>query len=243
VFPFLNSIPAPLFYNDDNTPDLFLRVNIGEWSDYKYSYVVIVDGKNGEALWAMNSSYATMQSAVTLMSENHVQDAVVFFAYNPTDTSSLEGVKKRQLENDRGDGIVPDNDSANEPDILANYEEADLFDEQRNYTDDFNDFKIENVGEPFWNLSNSSFPDPIADPKGFIESCHFDSNMLPPELNTFMYFLTKNAIDNGVELFIAASYPGILSEQLYTRVYSGTNVWWQIWQTVLLSCCQCISHY
>jgi len=193
---------------------MFLRVNVGEWSDYNYSYVVIVDGVNGKALWAMNSSYATMQSAVTLMSENHIQDAVIFFAYNPTDTNSLDGIKKRQLDGTHGDNIVPDNNGANEVDMLANIGEADLFDEESNYTDDFNDFKIENIGEPFWNLSNSSFPDPIADPKGFIESCHFDSNLFPLEMNTYLYFLTKNVIDDNIDLFIAASYPGILSEKL-----------------------------
>ena len=89
--------------------------------------------------------------------------------------------------------------------------EAGIYNEE-NDDGNFNDFKLENIGKPFWNLSNSSFPDPIADPKGFIESCHFDTTKLPLELNTYLYFLTKHINENGIDFSIAASYPGILSK-------------------------------
>ena len=213
-----HSVPAPLFYNDDDTPDIFLQVNIGEWDDYEYSYVVIIDGTDGKALWAMNSSYATMQSAVTLMSVNHSQDAIVFFAYNPIDTKNINSatIKKRQADSDQQgtpshDGIVPpssmgipsqtDSDQPGEeppsnmgipPDILKNV-------------------NFKHLGEQFWNLSHASFPDPLVDPEGFIESCKYQSTM---EQQCYLYFITRDLTttdDDDVDP-IAVTFPAILSK-------------------------------
>jgi len=215
---FPHSVPAPLFYNDDDTPDIFLRVNIGEWDDYNYSYVVIIDGTDGKALWAMNSSYATMQSAVTLMSVNHSQDAVVFFAYSPIDTKDLNSatVKKKQTDHDEntsfGDEIFitpPDNLT------LPGGEDQEDYNKNFDQNADLNlDQDIKQRGEQFWNLSNASFPDPFVDPKGFIESCKFDSNESSIEQKSYLYFITKDVITNLKIDPIAAAYPGILSEPL-----------------------------
>ena len=204
-----SSIPAPLFYNDDDTPDLFLRVNIGEWDDYNYSYVVIIDGTDGKALWAMNSSYATMQSAVTLMSVNHSQDAVVFFAYNPIDTKDLNStiVKRRQMDNASfHNESMPTNGSEN----------ANTFDEEDNGNDfdegDIGEFNedIKHLGEQFWNLSNASFPDPLVDPKGFIESCKFNPDQI--EQQSYLYLITRDTVTGNDIHPIAAAFPGILSK-------------------------------
>ena len=197
-----------MFYNDDDTPDIFLRVNIGEWDDYEYSYVVIIDGTDGKALWAMNSSYATMQSAVTLMSVNHSQDAVVFFAYNPIDTNDLSSatVKKRQIDTD------PENSSLTGEDIEephnVNFE---------NTTEEDNDGvneDLEHLGEQFWNLSNASFPDPLVDPKGFIKSCKFNYSRPTTEEQSYLYLITRNVVTRDRVDPIAAAFPGILSEPL-----------------------------
>ena len=205
-----NSIPAPLFYNDDDTPDLFLRVNTGEWHDYEYSYVVIIDGTDGKALWAMNSSYATMQSAVTLMSVNHSQDAAVFFAYNPIDTKDLHGmtVKRRDMNVDQQNTVVHVEE---EPPSNMNTppENTGLPDEEGQ--GDLNEH-IEHLGEQFWNLSNATYPDPLVDPKGFIESCKFNTDEI--EQQSYLYFITRDTVTGNKVHSIAAAFPGILSKSL-----------------------------
>ena len=223
-----SSVPSPLFYNDDDTPDLFLRVNIGEWDDYNYSYVVIIDGTDGKALWAMNSSYATMQSAVTLMSVNHSQDAVVFFAYNPIDTKNINSatVKRRQMDN-----VSSEKPSLNMSTPTNNFDSTSTVDEDANDLNedpvdvdegehideaiaDF-DEEIKHLGEQFWNLSNASFPDPLVDPKGFIESCKFDTDEI--EQQSYLYFITRDtATDDNIHP-IAAAFPGILSKSLIIK--------------------------
>ena len=231
-----HSVPAPLFYNDDDTPDIFLRVNIGEWDDYEYSYVVIIDGTDGKALWAMNSSYATMQSAVTLMSVNHSQDAVVFFAYNPIDTKSA-ALKKRQAESDQQGtpsheeestpnmGIPPPIDSDQQgttshdgeelppnigmpPQTDTGYQDATSHD-GKEPPEFLKNLNLKHLGEKFWNLSNVSFPDPLADPKGFIESCKYQSAI---ERQCHLYFITRDLTTGDDIDSIAAAFSAILSE-------------------------------
>ena len=205
-----------MFYNDDDTPDLFLRVNIGEWRDYNYSYVAIIDGTDGKALWAMNSSYATMQSAVALMSVNHSQDAVVFFAYNPIDTKDLNSttVKRRQIDN--ASFHSEEGPSSNVSMRTNDSENTSTFDEEDNGNDfdegDTGEFDedIKHLGEQFWNLSNASFPDPLIDPKGFIESCKLDPDQT--EQQSYLYFITRDTVTSNNIHPIAAAFPGILSK-------------------------------
>ena len=157
----------------------------------------------------MNSSYATMQSAVTLMSVNHSQDAVVFFAYNPIDTKNLsDATVKRQKENEPplSTGIPPQTVS----DQQGNDNE-----EPQPYMDippeTLKNLNFKHLGEQFWNLTDGSFPDPILDSKGFIESCMHQSSM---ERQSHLYFITKNlANSDDVNVgSVAAVYPAILSE-------------------------------
>ena len=207
-----HSVPAPLFYNDDDIPDFFLRVNIGEWDDYDYSYVVIIDGADGKALWAMNSSYATMQSAVTLMSVNHSQDAVVFFAYNPIDTKNLNAttVKKRKMDTDEESASLHNEKLSSNTSMPPNSSEDPATSSERdndNYVDN-----IKHLGEQFWNLSNASFPDPLVDPNGFIESCKFDSDQI--KQRSYLYFITRDMIIGDDINPVATAVPGILSKLL-----------------------------
>ena len=151
----------------------------------------------------MNSSYATMQSAVTLMSVNHSQDAVVFFAYNPIDKNDISSatVKKRQIDND------VENISLTGEDIeeLLNATEED---------NDVVDPDLKHLGEQFWNLSNASFPDPLVDPKGFIKSCKFNNSRPTTEEQSYLYLITRNAVTSNRVDPIAAAFPGILSKPL-----------------------------
>ena len=238
-----HSIPAPLFYNDDDTPDIFLRVNIGEWDDYEYSYVVIIDGTDGKALWAMNSSYATMQSAVTLMSVNHSQDAVVFFAYNAIDTNDINSAmtKKRQADSDQqgtplNDGEVPPSsmpfqtdsnqqgtpsyDGEVPPSSMPFQIDSDQQGEEppsnMGIPPDIQNLNFKHLDEQFWNLSHASFPDPLVDPKGFMESCKYQSTM---EQQCYLYLITRNlTTDNDNVDPVAATFPAILSKLL--NIYS-----------------------
>ena len=141
-----------------------------------------------------------MQSAVTLMSVNHSQDAVVFFAYNPIDTKDLNDatVKKRQEDNS-----LPE----------ENIEEQ-LHLENTTVEEDYNVEGAEHLGEQFWNLSNASFPDPLVDPEGFIESCKLSSDQGTAEQQSYLYLITRDVVTKNHVDPIAAAFPGILSEPL-----------------------------
>ena len=88
------SIPAPLFYNSDQIPDLFVRVNKGTWDKgYTFSYVAVVDGTDGSLLWARNSSGVGFMSATTLRGSGFGNDAVLFISVGNLQTLPLEEVK------------------------------------------------------------------------------------------------------------------------------------------------------
>ena len=88
------SIPAPLFYNSDQIPDLFVRVNKGTWDKgYTFSYVAVVDGTDGSLLWAHNSSGVGFMSATTLRGSGFGNDAVLFISVGNLQTLPLEEVK------------------------------------------------------------------------------------------------------------------------------------------------------
>ena len=92
------SIPAPLYFNEDKVPDLFVRVNKGTWdSGYNYSYVGVVDGRNGELLWVHNSSEVGFMSGTTLRAKEHGQDAVLFMTVGELPTQPLEEVKALEV--------------------------------------------------------------------------------------------------------------------------------------------------
>ena len=74
------SIPSPLHFNEDNTPDFLIRFNKGKWMNYDYSYMGVLDGNNGELLWMMNCSMGAMASAVTVKSSRKGHDGMLFFA-------------------------------------------------------------------------------------------------------------------------------------------------------------------
>ena len=73
-----SSVPCPVFFNDDNIPDILVRVNFGAWNVYQYSDVAILEGKSGTVLWTMRSSNAVMSSSVVLRAHHHGNDGAVF---------------------------------------------------------------------------------------------------------------------------------------------------------------------
>ena len=157
----------------------------------------------------MNSSFRTMQSAVTLMSINHSQDAVMSFAYSPIETKDINratNVKRRQMDTGQQstsvhDGEEPPSNMDIPPDTGLPNEEGDV------------DFfgNIKHLGEQFWNLSDASFPDPLVDPKGFYESCNYQLT----GQQSYLYLITRdrNTGDDEIDP-VAAAFPVILSKPL-----------------------------
>ena len=78
--PFL-SLPSPLYFNGDDTPDLLIRVNKGAWMLYDYSYTAVIDGRNGQELWTSNSSQAVMASSITIASRAKGNDGMLFVSH------------------------------------------------------------------------------------------------------------------------------------------------------------------
>ena len=72
------SIPAPLFYTEDDIPDLVIRTNEGAWPEYNVSTVRVLDGSDGSLLWTFNSAHSGMMSSISVVSETHGRDALVF---------------------------------------------------------------------------------------------------------------------------------------------------------------------
>jgi hypothetical protein len=92
------SVPAPLYFNEDNVPDLFIRVNKGAWdTHYNYSYVGVVDGRNGKLLWVHNSSEVGFMSGTTLRAKERGQDAFLFMTVGELPTRPLEEVKALEV--------------------------------------------------------------------------------------------------------------------------------------------------
>ncbi len=48
--------------------------------EYNYSYVAILDGRDGSQLWTLNSTHTGLMSSLSLQAHAHGEDAVVFFA-------------------------------------------------------------------------------------------------------------------------------------------------------------------
>ena len=89
ILPHTHSLPAPLFFNEDSTPDLLVRVNKGEWDKYDYSYMAVLDGRDGKELWTLNSSRTGMMSGLSIASDTHGWDAAVFLSIGtPPDDGS-----------------------------------------------------------------------------------------------------------------------------------------------------------
>ena len=87
--PHAHSLPAPLFFNEDNTPDFLVRVNKGQWENYDYSYMAVLDGRDGRELWTLNSSRTGMMSGLSIASNTHGWDATVFLSIGtPPDDGS-----------------------------------------------------------------------------------------------------------------------------------------------------------
>lgn len=73
-----HSIPTPLFYSRDRLPDILVRANRGEWADYSWSTLHLLDGKDRSELWSLDSTRSGMMSAISVAADSYGQDAMLF---------------------------------------------------------------------------------------------------------------------------------------------------------------------
>ena len=119
LFHFLScSIPAPIYFNDDNVLDLVLRINKGNWPDYDYSLIAVLNGRGGVEgrrrvgggrgeggepapyLWTLNCTGASMSSAVVLRHRERGHDGFMFIGEGcSTNTRQRRQTKKREKMN------------------------------------------------------------------------------------------------------------------------------------------------
>ena len=94
AYTLLSSVPAPLFYNEDSTPDLLVRVNRGVWNTYNYSYIAILDGQTGDTLWRLYSTQTGMMSVLSLAANQAGADGAVFISigYMKEDDPAINAV-------------------------------------------------------------------------------------------------------------------------------------------------------
>ena len=100
------SVPAPLYFNGDDTPDLLIRVNKGAWMLYDYSYIAVIDGRNGQELWTFNSSQALMASSLTVASSVRGNDGMLFIAHGGGVHHESRREAYRSCVRDQADGIA-----------------------------------------------------------------------------------------------------------------------------------------
>ena len=94
------SVPAPIYFNSDNTPDIIIRPNKGKWMHYDYSYLAVADGRTGDLLWTFNSSFLAATSPVTILNRKRGYDGMVFLTSGKT--REQEGGKGRGRKGRRG---------------------------------------------------------------------------------------------------------------------------------------------
>ncbi|XP_019852173.1 PREDICTED: uncharacterized protein LOC109582049 [Amphimedon queenslandica] len=107
------SIPAPIYFNDDDVLDIILRINKGSWSKYDYSLLAVLDGRGGEGgrrvggergmsegssnyLWMLNCSQSLMSSPVVWRHRDKGHDGFLFAAVDCS-TGHKERAKKDTL--------------------------------------------------------------------------------------------------------------------------------------------------
>ena len=131
------SLPAPIFYTTDDIPDLVIRTNIGAWPDYNVSTVRVLDGSDGSLLWTFNSTHSGMMSTVSIISDTHGRDALLFVALGVEgEGEEGEGVegegekvegqggdsekrRSKRKESRPMDNLVPDSAEASEGEFLV----------------------------------------------------------------------------------------------------------------------------
>ncbi len=229
------SIPSPLYFNDDDTPDFLFQFNKGKWVNYDYSYFGIVDGNNGELMWSLNCSMGAMGSPITIKSSIKGHDGLLFLN-SGCDNDELTIVKREQAEYQSLEhdvclaahwGIEKSMCMAEQRrskrDIGDNVSGGDS-----SFPDGSNSKQIVRIPEPeidasefiddipvdIWTVRNETdfFPDPWTDTKSFFEDY---CNVPYFEHIVKIYYLTPDMIKLGKVVPLIVNRPYVYSELFY----------------------------
>ena len=83
-------MPTPLYYNQDSIPDLLIVSNFGEWNEYNFSTLRLLDGRNGAELWSFDSAHTGMTSSLSIASKSAGSDAMLFMTIGTLDSNSTQ---------------------------------------------------------------------------------------------------------------------------------------------------------
>ena len=225
-----HSIPAPLYFNDDDIPDYLIRFNKGEWMTYDYSYMGVVDGENGNLLWSFNCSMGAMASGVTVKNKKKGHDGMLFFA------NGCEGERHRMKRDSFEQDICPrmyieverttcevqkrnkrHEEHEEEGAILSDIDEDtnDNSSSQIPRMPDIDYNQVLNaVPKDIWEIHDEtdSFPDPWTDSYTFMQ----DYCEIPVDsMTTRVYYLTPNLITSGHIKPIYEFKPYVYSKCVY----------------------------
>ena len=207
-----HSIPAPLYFNDDDIPDYLIRFNKGKWIIYDYSYMGVVDGENGNLLWSFNCSMGAMASGVTVKNKKKGHDGMLFFAngcegerqrmkrdsfeqdicprmHVEVERATCEAQKRNKRHEEHEEGVPPDRDPLT---VSGDDDNTPIFTMPET---DFTQYK-DDIPSDLWEVHDEtdSFPDPWTDSYTFMQDyCEIPVDMM----TTRVYYLTPNLITSG----------------------------------------------
>lgn len=204
-----------MYFNDDDTLDLVVRLNKGQWMIYDSSNLGVLDGNNGTLLWSLECSYAAMSSPVTIRNKKKGHDGIMFIGtgcqkkvgrenrHVPVQETCPRKVleverKVCKLDNQR---VSPRHeDSESEENTLENGKNVGSGDAIPPQVPFFHNMNIDfatYIPSDLWEVKNEAdtFPDPWNETEDFIQYyCGYDID----SMTTSVYFLTPELISEKV---------------------------------------------
>ena len=221
------SIPSPIHFNDDDTPDYLVRFNKGKWMQYDYSYMGIIDGTNGELLWSLNCSIGIMSSGITVKSSKKGHDGILFMASGCEDKSVLtkKDVSAKEIFHSfvcpsahwgiEQSVCVARNDrkKRHEDEATEDIDPTEDEDEGHHGPEILRPVEVdvpEAAQEDIWLAKDEtdSFPDPWSDTRSFFDYCEVPYDRITNKV----YFLTLGIIKSGNIKPIVTNYPYVYSK-------------------------------
>ena len=206
-----------MHFNEDDTPDFLIRLNKGEWRTYNYSYMVVLDGNNGELLWTMNCSNGAISSAVTVKSSRKGHDGMLFLAGGCE--QDTKRIRRETKENGELHQVFEEKYcSHTHPGVEQRA--CNVLERSRRHGLEGNDNVQETqetaTEDGLWEPTNKTdtFPDPWTDTRSFVQDyCEipYDS------MTNAVYFLTPNMIKAGNIKPVFENKPFVYSE--LTKIY------------------------
>lgn len=208
------SIPAPLHFNEDDKLDFLMRFNKGEWTQYKYTYMGILDGESGSLLWTLNCSFGSMSSPITVKNGENGHDGMVFIATGCEDYDNL--ITKRQTSLKEHLVALRHSDDTCEP-VTSGTDRVERHEESEDDGGFFSSNILNYIPSDLWsNDVHDEFPDPWSETKSFIQDyCNIPYN----KMITRMYYLTPNMIKSGYMKPVYENKPFVYSKYILTGIH------------------------